>query len=486
MGKKSTLTAQQGKDLEFVLSKIKQYMPLLMGFLNNDTDLASYSKKLYEHKPVQQHLDRQKACVEIINAKLSKLFPGKETREMNLPLENGIAASVVDHHNILNHPILVSGIIISNLYRFLEGTKEGILVLSCGGIPFSNNFHKRGFTFRGKVLPFVTAKDRDKTIHFFPKRRLEFFEAAQKNKLLEGFTGKELDFLWQYEKTINSIDLSMAGDFADQMTLINNRLFPLMFSEKLRAKIPQMIYFESEYLAAEIVKRLIKEKNNFVYRTLFDPAYREAALKEFDGIWGAWDSKKGLGTHFFWLMQENGEEVALKCNGNKLVPKKDGLQSISLEPGEVTRLLDEKRIYPHLMLNYGALIFYCGIKPLTGIGSLNYLTDMKKAWFTVLEKREPNEAGLVSKIDPSGLIAAPIVTYGRDRKGKIAEKYFADLVFEGGLSADYLKKLGEMKIRDLLRSSLISIYDIKVPTGEKRPLSISTSDLVSEGFDWIK
>lgn len=486
----SGLSARKRKDLEFVLGKIRQYMPLLIGFLGNNERLLDYSRRLYDFRPPREHLERQRQCVEIINAKLHTLFTEKEISGMNLHLSDGIVASIVDHHNILNHPILVSGIIISSLYRFLEGKSDCIFVLSCGGIPFSNNFHRRGFTFHGKVLPFVTAKDRDKILHSFPKRRLEFFRAAEKSGLLGGYDRKEIDFLMDYEKKINGDGAgpSKAADFVDQLTLLNNRLFPLMFEERMRKNVPPMVYFEQEYLGMEILKKLISAggESSFIYRALFEAPYREKALKEFEGIWGAWDSKKGVGTHFFWLVQENGEEVALECVGSELVPRKPGLRPIKLEPGEIRRLLVEKAIYPNLMLNYGIIVFYCGIKPLTGIGSLNYLTDMKAAWLRVLAGMDRTEEKLVRTIDLNGLIAAPIVTYGRDKAGRIAEKYFAEMVFDGGLSVGYLERLGAMKLGGLLRTSLISIYDIKVPAAEKRPLELTAGDLVSREFEWIK
>ena len=60
------------------------------------------------------------------------------------------------------------------------------------------------------------------------------------------------------------------------------------------------------------------------------------------------------------------------------------------------------------------------------------------------------------------------------------------MVFRGGLTKEYLNNLGKMKFKDLLKTSLISNYDIKVPANEKKPLSLTVDDLVGQGFGWIK
>ena len=258
-----------------------------------------------------------------------------------------------------------------------------------------------------------------------------------------------------------------------------------MFNEEIREDIPALVFFECEYLATEMLKELFQDENNFIFKIFFNEKYRNLVISTFNGIWGAWNTQRNLGTHFFWYMQENGEEVSMEYKEGYLVPKKEGLDSIKWDKNIILNLLKEKRIYPNIFLFYAIILFYCGIKPLTGLGSMNYLTDMKNAWIKVMTELEPKESELIKEVDTMGLIAAPIATYSRKNE-KIIEQYFADVVFRGGLTKEYLNNLGKMKFKDLLKTSLISNYDIKVPANEKKPLSLTVDDLVGQGFGWIK
>lgn len=476
---------QKTADLKFVMDKIRQYLPRLVDFLDNDSKLSDYSKKLYQHQAAPVHLERQKPCVRIINDKLSKLFPPEELARFSFNFENGIVSNVVDHHNILNHPLLVSGLIISNLHKLLTGNTGAELVLTCGGVPFSNNFHKRGFTFNKVTFPFVTGKDTDRILHFFPYKKLEFLPLAEKRKMLDDFTPPEIDFLREYEKNLTADDVK-AGNFLDQITLLNRKLFPKMFAPEMRDKIPQIVFFECEYLANELLKDLIRHGDGFMYKTLFHGPTRDLVIKTFEGIWGAWNKEQNLGSHFFWLADGKGGEIALELKDGYLVPKKAGFDPIKLDAQTLLSHLDRGTLRPSIFMFYGVLLFYCGIKPLTGLGSMNYLSDMQEAWIKVLSQIEPEEADLVSKMDMKGLIVSPNVLYARDENGKIMEQYFADLVFKGGLTKDYLQHLADMRFNDLLNTSMISNYEIKVPAEEKRPLSVTIDDLVNESFSWIK
>ncbi|MFZ6015382.1 MAG: hypothetical protein ACOYUZ_03430 [Patescibacteria group bacterium] len=480
------LTAQKQQDLQFVLSKIRQYLPRLIEFLDDDRKLKDYSRDLYDYQAPEIHLQRQKPCLDFINQKTKRLFPDKQI-EFNT--KNGIIANVVDHHNILNHPLLTSGIIISNIYQFNDSQqkKDNILVLSCGSVPFSNNFHKRGFSFNNITFPFVKGKDTDRVIHFFPSKKLEFLPLAQERGMLNELNAEQMKFLKDYQQTILDVNADKYSNFLDQMSVLNHKLFPLLFEKSLRNKLPELVYIETEEMAAHVLKQVIKEKNNFIHDALFNPKFRHDVLNGFEGIWGAWDKQQNLGSHFFFLEDGKGGEVALEYMDGYLVSKSKKLDvKIKLDPETILDLLKKNKIRPSIFLFYGITLFYCGIKPLTGLGSMNYLSDMQSAWIKVLSEYDSKEAEMVKNMNMRGLIVSPNVLYARNADNQIIEQFFADVVYSGGLNQDYLNHLAEMKFNHLLKTSLIGNYEIKTPQAEKKELNLTVNDLVSEGFGWIK
>lgn len=479
------LTEKKQKDLDFIKEKIGQYLPLLLDFLGNDQNLADYSRDLYKHKAEKIHIDRQKDLIKIIKDKLSDIFSEEEISRMDLEFNDGMVSNIVDHHNILNHPILISGLIISSLYYLLHDKTKSLFVLTCGNVPPNNFFHKKGFTFKDKLFPIFTNKDIHKIICGLPYKKLEFLELARERNLMDDLSDKEKKFLEDYQNLLNKASEGKLNNFVDEITKVNYSIFELMFEEGMRKEVPALVNFNTEYLAAKMFCEL--DKKSFVHKAIFDKDFREAVLKRFDGIWGAWDKQKNLGTHFFWYMLPSGEQAELACDGDYLKTKDEKIDfKVKIEEKELSNLLEKGILVPNLFLSYGIIIFYCGTKPLTGLGSMNYLTDMQNAWTRVLPTRFPEEAELVKKMSMRSLICSPIVTYVRNKKGNIVPEFFADIVFKGGLTKEYLKNLGQMKFGDLMKSSLIENYETKVPQAEKVKLDITVNDLTDESFNWIK
>ncbi len=473
------------KDLEFIKEKIKNHLPLLLDFLGDNRSLVNYSKDLYEHKAEKIHIERQKQLIHLIKEKLSTIFSKKEIGEMDLDFRNGIISNIVDHHNILNHPILVSGLIISSLYYLLNSEAKSLFVLTCGDVPPNNFFHKKGFTYKDRLFPLFTNKDTHKIVYGLPKKELNFLDLAKERNLLEGLNEKERIFLEDYQGILSSVDFRNCDNFIDEITRTNYSIFRLMFEEKLRDEIPDLINFNTEYLASKVFCRL--GKDSFMHRAVFDVKFREIVLKEFEGIWGAWSKGKGLGTHFFWLMLPNGEQEELVCEGDFLRAKDEKVDfKVKIDEKEISGLLEKKVLIPNLFLSYGIIIFYCGVKPLTGLGSMNYLSDMQNAWVRTLSAESQEEATLIERMSMKSLICSPIVTFARGENGAVKPQFFADIVSKGGLTKDYLENLAKMKFGDLMEMSLIDNYEVKVPQSEKKSLDITVADMANDKFNWLE
>ena len=137
-----------------------------------------------------------------------------------------------------------------------------------------------------------------------------------------------------------------------------------------------------------------------------------------------------------------------------------------------------------MIVIYGFITFWCGIKSLAGHGSCNYLTKMKEAWLDVLRDYDEDEYKRIEKINTKSLIAGQILGYKRENE-QIVEQYAFDIIFDGGFKKQYLETLFKMKFKDLLNPALIEIYNSYVPVDKRIELTIKPMDLMGKEFNWI-
>lgn len=97
------------------------------------------------------------------------------------------------------------------------------------------------------------------------------------------------------------------------------------------------------------------------------------------------------------------------CSSDSRVSKGVGIGKKEREA--IVAALEEQRILPSLFVIYGWMTFFCGVRPLLGFGSMNYISKMKEAWIDVLNGVDDGEHRRVESVDTSGLIGGLAVTY---------------------------------------------------------------------------
>jgi len=255
---------------------------------------------------------------------------------------------------------------------------------------------------------------------------------------------------------IKNIDFSTCKYIGDQFTKINFYLWPYLFEEKLRPDLSNLVSIENDSVVVEYLIHILRnERESYIYKMMFDNSFREKVIAEFSGVPGAWDDERGVGTFFFWGLDENNERRHLRFENDSLVSK-DESYKVGFDAESLIPELEAKRIYPGMLLKFSLLLFYIGMKPLAGY-SLEYLTRMKERMIKILKDDFPLEAELVKSVplDNMNLIS---ICKGRDANGNLKDLHAFDIFYQGGFSAEYMKNLDRIKFKEFMVPFLLFAY----------------------------
>lgn len=473
------------EQLNLLHEGIRMDMPLVADFFDMDTPLAKYTTDLQEYSVHPKHKERQDVLQQVVRSELEKTFTKEEIEEANIDWGNEWKLNIVDHHGLLNHPILLSANIIANMFQLPAEKPKGVVVLSDSGVPLNNFFHKRGLKFKGKQLNIVPSRDRH--IMSYAGKLREYFplvKAAQR----QNFFSDDLQFLQQMQEQLDSTaDDAQCQNYKNQVQRINYMWWRQLFAEDIRENIPQMMYVPNEDLGVGLLKEYLKDENNVFYRLLCDADVREIIVKEFMNLTGCWDADGKRGTVFFWGIDSNQRKIAMHYKKGALVSENAADEMrIELNPQAILEAINQGRLYPNMFLVYGMANFYCGVRPLVGYGSMNYQTKMKEAWIQALHQIDPKEVECVQSVSTTGFIGGPMVTYAWSEQHGYRELYALDIMQRGGYSEQYLQQLRQMPLNAVLQPALIDIYESYVRPEHKQPITITPNDLMGEAFAWLK
>jgi len=460
---------------------IRKYAPVVAEFFDCEKTIIDYSKSLYDYPVNRIHQERQKDLCLVMEKYIERLFSVK------ISIKPPLIINIVDHHSILNHPILLATNIVANAYRLINhqsGEKKPIVVLTSSIVPQNNFFNRKGFQFHGKKVPLFSNKKMHQAGCFISLHDFRFIDRLKEGDKWKEFDLKEQQFLLTIEKEILNLDYSTAKNYNDQISLIDKFLWKRLFSEDIREETPDLYYLAQEDVIWELLPSILGEEN-IINKAIFDDNFREAILDNFRGLTGCWDEEKNKGTHFFWYKDENYEAKRLFLENGFLISE-DKSKKIRLDKGEILSLIQNREIVPNLFVIFGYMTFWCGLRPLVGHGSCNYLTQMKEAWLRILKNYDESEYNRLLSVDTKGLIGGSIVTFGRNERDEIVDLYAFDVMEKGGLTEKYLKNFFSMKYKDLLKPALLEIYESYVPVEERIDLDLKPIDMMGEEFNWIK
>jgi hypothetical protein len=466
--------------ITFLKDQIAKSVPLFADYLNLSTTLNDYSHSLQKYIPHKIHQERQVYLKEVVESEIKRIF-GDSFNINNFDLGNQSVYSVVDHHDILNHQLFISPNILSNIFRFeaRSDKQKAIITFSDGGIPVDHFGNRRGMTLHEKPIRIFSHQERHKISYAIPKRDISLMR-----NLNNEFTSEEKRFIEKINEEIQRLSVSESAEsYMDQVTIINRFLWKQLFEEKIREDVPELIHLPGEVIVAPILEKFLRDESGLFHKIVFNESLREKVIDLFDGVKGCWKNDKTYGTHLFWSVNNNAGIERLWISDNKLKTE-DGNVEIDLNLETIIDKLKSKEIYPGLFLTYGILIFYFGIKPLTGFASTDYLTKMKNKWIELLNDIDPEESKLVEKIPTNNLIQGPKLIFDYV-DGKYKDMYSLDIIYKGGVKKEYLDQVKNMSFNQVLLPGLLDTYKTYI-SADTSVLNLTLDDLLNESFSWLK
>ncbi|MFA5878222.1 MAG: hypothetical protein WC845_02560 [Candidatus Staskawiczbacteria bacterium] len=470
--------------LEQAIEKIKQANPFMEGLLDCDESLIDYCRtKLTTHKFNVVHLERQKPYVEAIKEKIDSLF---KTEDVRINYDEGMLLDTTDHHNLLDYPTTLGAHLISRFDTILDRKNHGdYYVLDCGNIPFHDPLHKRGVTFAGKHLNLYPKSAKNKLVSRYPLYKFDLIDWLKKSG--NTYTEEEVAFIQKLQGIIDNVDFSTCNRLSDQIVKINYYLWQEFFDPQIRDQIRRCITLEhDEILIKYLSQFLLDDKENIIWKLLFDKRFRDIVLKEFDGIYGAWNYLgPNTGTHFFWgFVEDEGKEFRMELRGEKLVNPDGKVRDINLTPEDVTAALRDGIIIPSIFTKFSFVAFYLGAKTMGGPGQTEYTGKLHDAWLRVLINEDPEEYELVKQASVLNFNCGD-VAFTKDKEGNIKKEFGFDIAMSHRFSKEYLEKLGQVKFKYLLYPFTPISYYRLTPAAERQELEYSENDLY-QGFNWVK
>lgn len=462
---------------ENLKSGIRKHSPVVAELFEREDEIKEYSQVLHQAHPDEVYDQRKKVLLGSIEKYVERLF----CKTISLP--NMPAVNIVDHHILLNHPILTATNIVANAAH-LQDPSSPLIAITSSIVPQDNFFSKGGFIFHGKKVPLFARKDIYQCGCFLPLHDFHFVNKLKDLGRWKEFNQVEQEFLQKIEGEINALDFTRARDYNNQVAVINNFLWKKLFEPKLAKQLPELYYYPDITLVQDCLPEVLKT-DNFISSALLEPIFRDEMVKAFDGVTGCWDAQRKKGTHFFWYRTKKNELGRLTLDNGALVSE-DGLFTMPMTKDNILQNLNNNVIVPNLLVICSIITFWAGIRPLVGYGSANYITRMKQAWLEVLKNRDQDEYNRLSSIETKGLIGGFVLTFKRDDSGALLSQYAFDVIADGGLTEEYLEKLLAMRFKDLLAPALLEIYDSYVPAEEKVELGLTPADMMGSEFDWIK
>ena len=454
------------------------------GLLSCEESLLDYVKeRITAHQFNPIHLERQKPYLAAIKAKIDKLFVSEGVQ---VNYDEGMILDTTDHHNILNFPTTIGAHAISRFDTILDRKNRGdYYVLDCGNVPFSDVLHKRGVEFGGKHLNLYPKSAKNKLVSRYPSYEFNLMDWVYKSE--NKFSPDEVAFIKRLQGIIDKIDFSTCERLSDQIIKINYYIWLEFFDPAIKDDVRRCITLEhDEILIKYLAKFFLEDKQNIVYRAIFNEDFRNIVLKEFDGIYGAWNySGPNTGTHFFWGFNgDDCKEYRMELRGNKLVNPDGKVRDVALTPEDVSAALLEGAIIPAIFTKFSFVAFYLGTKTMGGPGQTEYTGKLHDAWLRVLEKNDPAEYELVRQVTVLNFNCGDLA-FTKDADGNIQKEWGFDIAMHHRFSKEYLDRLSEVKFKYLLYPFIPVSYYRLTPAAERQKIDYQENELY-QGFNWVK
>ncbi len=475
---------------------------------HGDKILQLYAKDFMDVNP-SARLDARKPEL-IAEAKaLTEARLGKEVADgMAKQLSKFPLVSTTDHHGPITHPFFLNANLISGLPYSQQNDPDlrYLVVFSFASVSVNNaSAYPRGILFHGGVgetgnllrLPILPDKLKMGVVYGmrgFTRDDLDKaeIELQKKEKSGEIVAGRGDMVRGVLEESFGRKDVLNTPDLNSQITIINYHLWPKLFHAPVAGNdhapsslpVPDLLYLEIETLVTKLlIGRHLFNSSSLIYRALFDPDCIPLFRQHFNNLPGAFSLEKGWGTYCFWGVDDKLHRVKLMLDGKRL-HSQDGHIDIEWSPDAIAEALDQKKIFPSMLLSYLLVSLYYGMKCLGGFCQVNDLTVTKEAWMRILRTiGEADEATAVEPVQTKELGGdGMVLPYYATSNNDWTPATGIDMVLHPGETRfdKYAARSAHVTLSEMMNPMLPEIYSVLYPITERdqKLLSITPEQIL--------
>jgi hypothetical protein len=445
----------------------------------SDKSLYEYTQGFIDINPVPQLEARRPELFAVVQKLLSQRLSARVADEVVEQLKKYPLVSTADHHGPINNPFFVNSNIISGIpyVTGAPGKLKYLVDFSFASISINNSSFPRGIEFNSDIEGTVR-------IPLFPDKlkmgvaySMRSYTREELDRALDNVKSKERethiskqksDAMQDYmEKYYGDPEVLGAKDFSSQITKLNYLMWPSLFRD---GEVPNLIYLEIETIVAELLQQYhFKDTESLIHKFLFDPNYYKLVLRCFEGIDGAFSVDEGRGSYMFWALDDKCRRVALHLKEGRLVSN-NGEYDFAYTPEGMAKALENKQVFPGMLLCYLIIALYYGMKCLGGFSQVHDLTLTKEAWMEFLihlGKRGEVDAVMpmqTKEYGGDGMLLAYLPSEDQVRPAYGIEMGIGEVSQTFG---DYIESAKRVNILEAVEPMMPEIYQVLYPQDER-------------------
>ncbi len=487
----------QTREIDTVTGRLKEAIwrrrPILGDIMQKHGGklLSEYAKDFMDVNPAPG-LDERKP--EII-AMVEELVAGRLGAEVGAGVAKQLRklalVSTADHHASIDHPFWVNANIISGIEPYIHPDPDlrYLIVFSFSSVSVNNaSGFSRGILLSSDAadkhvirLPILPDKLKMAVVYgtrTFTREELtraehELQKKEDQGELAKGRARAITQFLEEHFAAKNILG---AAQLCSQITRINFNFWRKIFHGAGGAPVsgnpvPDLIYLDIETLVTQmLLKRHLTHPSSLITRVLFDPTLIPLARAHFNGLPGAFSLEEGWGTYMFWGINQKGRRSGGTLENGEL--RFDDF-SIPWTPEAIAKALQEKRIFPGMLLCYLMVSLYYGMKCLGGFCQVHDLTVIKHAWMKLLDEAgESAEAAAVVPVQTKELGGdGMVLSYLETPSGDFTPATGIDMALDPGDTSfgRYVELSKRVTLMEMMTAMLPEMYTVLYPESERDP-----------------
>jgi hypothetical protein len=443
--------------------------------------LVDYVRNFFQYHLAPVFQKRLTEFLRITGAEVETILSSEIRGAFEAQIRKSSVILTGDHHGFLCHPVLVNGDLL-----FALSHQHGIVpVLAFGNVPLNNATYPRGLlltemreTRKPVRLPFFPDKSKHRLVYAtrsFDKKALDRGQDRVQSQDWSVVALQKRLFLIEVLQEMQKIPELFSQEWlSQQTTLINAFLWKKFFTNPRT----QLVSLQVEDIVRKWLEKNLQDHDLPVVSLLLDTSWRQAAASLFDGIPGAWNAQTGQGTRYFWGIDQKGCQLPLMERNGVLIGKN---LHIELSQKALTDALAARKILPSMLISFSVLAFHFGLKCYGGFMQVDYLSRMKQAWIQLLNLKSCHtEAEATATVPTANYATGLTVSFVKRSEGIIPAGSF-DIIETGGLSPEYLQKIGQKTVSDINCPGLPYIYKIIYGADADLELSqVTTREILDE------